>query len=293
MKMTKLLALVLALALMVCAFAACNQEKPVNVPGDNNNVENDLPEDVNPVAAELGKATIVMGTNAEFEPFEYRDNDEIVGYDIETAQAIAEYAGMEFAPVEDMAFDSLITALSSGQIDMVVAGMSVTEERLQQVNFSDPYYRAAQVIIVPKEGATVASSADLAGKAIGVQEGTTGDIYVEENVEGAQLNRFKKAVDAAIDLANGRLDAVVLDEQPALRIVAQNDALMVLDEALTEEEYAIAVRKNNPELLAAINAGLAELEASGKKAELLEKYGLNVAEDVDVEADVDAAEDAE
>ena len=280
MKMTKLLALVLAMALLVCAFAACNNN---TTPVDSQKNDNDstVVDDVNPVVAELGKATLVMGTNAEFEPFEYRDNDEIVGYDIETAQAIAEFAGLTFAPVEDMAFDSLITALSSGQIDMVVAGMSVTEERLQQVNFSDPYYRAAQVIIVPKEGATVASSADLAGKAIGVQEGTTGDIYVEENVEGAQLNRFKKAVDAAIDLANGRLDAVVLDEQPALRIVAQNDALMVLDEALTEEEYAIAVRKDNPELLAAINAALADLEATGKKAELLEKYGLNVAEDAE------------
>ena len=282
MKKSRILALILALALAVCAFAACNNNEPVNnnTVDDNPTELNETPEDINPVALELGKTTLVMGTNAEFEPFEYRENDEIVGYDIETAKAIAASVDMEFG-IEDMAFDSLITALASGQIDMVVAGMSVTEERLQQVNFSDPYYRAAQVIIVPKAGATVTSSADLAGKKIGVQEGTTGDIYVEENVAGAQLNRFKKAVDAAIDLANGRLDAVVLDEQPALRIVAQNDALMVLDEALTEEEYAIAVRKDNPELLAAINAALADLEATGKKAELLEKYGLNVDEDAE------------
>lgn len=277
MKMTKLLALVLAMALLVCAFAACNNTTPVENPTNDDDA---VIDDVNPVIAELGKDTLVMGTNAEFEPFEYRENDEIIGYDVETAKAIAASAGMTFS-IEDMAFDSLITALNSGQIDMIVAGMSVTEERLEAVNFSEPYYRAAQVIIVPKEGATVASAADLAGKAIGVQEGTTGDIYVDEEVEGAQVNRFKKAVDAAIDLANGRLDAVVLDEQPALRIVAQNDALMVLDEALTEEEYAIAVRKNNPELLAAINAALAELEANGQKDELLEKYGLNVADDAE------------
>ena len=284
MKMTKLLALVLVIALAVCAFAACggnDTEQPqtnldgVNPDtGDNSNVNTDG-VDPTPVITELGKDTLVMGTNAEFEPFEYRENDEIVGYDVDTAKAIADFVGMDFS-VEDMAFDSLITALNSGQIDMVVAGMSVTGERLEQVNFSNPYYRAAQVIIVPKEGATVASSADLAGKKIGVQEGTTGDIYVEENVENADLNRFKKAVDAAIDLANGRLDAVVLDEQPALRIVAQNDALTVLDEALTEEEYAIAGRKDNPELLSAINACLDDLAETGKTDELLTKYGLNV-----------------
>lgn len=284
MKLTKLLALVLVIALAVCAFAACggnDTEQPqtnlegVNPDtGDNSNVNTDG-VDPTPVITELGKDTLVMGTNAEFEPFEYRENDEIVGYDVDTAKAIADFVGMDFS-VEDMAFDSLITALNSGQIDMVVAGMSVTDERLEQVNFSNPYYRAAQVIIVPKEGATVASSADLAGKKIGVQEGTTGDIYVEENVENADLNRFKKAVDAAIDLANGRLDAVVLDEQPALRIVAQNDALTVLDEALTEEEYAIAVRKDNPELLSAINACLDDLAETGKTDELLTKYGLNV-----------------
>ncbi len=284
MKMTKLLALVLVIALAVCAFAACGgndtEEPKTNLEGVNPDTGDDSNVNVDgvdpaPVATELGKTTLVMGTNAEFEPFEYRDNDEIVGYDVETAKAIADFVDMDF-DIEDMAFDSLITALNSGQIDMVVAGMSVTEERLEEVNFSNPYYRAAQVIIVPKEGATVASSADLAGKKIGVQEGTTGDIYVEENVENADLNRFKKAVDAAIDLANGRLDAVVLDEQPALRIVAQNDALTVLDEALTEEEYAIAVRKDNPELLNAINACLDDLAETGKKDELLEKYGLSV-----------------
>lgn len=275
MKKTKILALVLALAMAVCAFAACG-EKPE--PAVDSDVDVNVNEDVNPVAAELGKDTLIMGTNAEFEPFEYRENDQIVGYDVDTASEIGAYAQMD-VQVEDMNFDSLINALVTGKIDMILAGMSVTPERAEVVNFSDAYYRAAQVIIVPKEGATVASSADLAGKKIGVQEGTTGDIYVEENVEGAELARFKKAVDAAIDLANGRLDAVVLDEQPAKRIVEQNDSLMILDEALTAEEYAIAVRKDNPELLNMINNALADLEQSGKKDELLAKYALNVVEE--------------
>lgn len=293
MKLTKILALVLALALAVCAFAACG-EKPETDPDtdvqNNTDVENTgaAQDDVlKTVAEELGKDTLVMGTNAEFEPFEYRENDQIIGYDIDTAAEIAAFTEMELK-VEDMNFDSLINALVSGKIDMILAGMSVTEERAEVVNFSNPYYRAAQVIIVPKEGATVASSADLAGKKIGVQEGTTGDIYVDENVEGAELNRFKKAVDAAIDLANGKLDAVVLDEQPAKRIVEQNEALTILDEALTAEEYAIAVRKDNPALLEAINNCLAALEENGKKDELLTKYGLNFEEEP--AADGEAAE---
>ncbi len=286
MKLTKILALVLALALAVCAFAACGEKSETDPDTDvQTNTDADQNETVDTVAAELGKDTLVMGTNAEFEPFEYRENDQIIGYDIDTAAEIAAFTEMELK-VEDMNFDSLINALVSGKIDMILAGMSVTEERAEVVNFSNPYYRAAQVIIVPKEGATVASSADLAGKKIGVQEGTTGDIYVDENVEGAELNRFKKAVDAAIDLANGKLDAVVLDEQPAKRIVEQNEALTILDEALTAEEYAIAVRKDNPVLLEAINNCLAALEENGKKDELLTKYGLNFAEEAETEGEV-------
>ncbi len=276
MKKTKILALALALALAVCAFAACG-EKEESQPLSEPDSQGEATASASIVADELGKDTLVMGTNAEFEPFEYRENDQIVGYDIDTAAEIAAFTGMELK-VEDMNFDSLINALVSGKIDMILAGMSVTEERAEVVNFSNPYYRAAQVIIVPKEGATVASSADLAGKKIGVQEGTTGDIYVDENVEGAELNRFKKAVDAAIDLANGKLDAVVLDEQPAKRIVEQNEALTILDEALTAEEYAIAVRKDNPVLLEEINNCLTELEENGKKDEMLTKYGLDFEE---------------
>ena len=282
MKLTKTLALVLALALMVCAFAACGTE-PAGTNNDgsaSSDAEAVVPNDAEiavegSVAEELGKGVVVMGTNAEFEPFEHRDNDEIVGYDIDTANEIADYIGMELK-VEDMNFDSLINALVSGKIDMILAGMSVTEERKEVVNFSEPYYRAAQVIIVPVEGATVASSADLAGKRIGVQEGTTGDIYVEEEIEGAVMSRFKKAVDAAIDLSNGQIDAVVLDEQPAKRIVEQNPSLTILGEALTAEEYAIAVRKDNPVLLEEINKCLAELKINGKTDELLQKYALNV-----------------
>lgn len=287
MKLTKILALVLALALMVCAFAACGENEPSVEPettNDNNAGENNTLDAADDITAgidlealklELGDETLVMGTNAEFEPFEYRENDQIVGYDIDTAAEIASFVGLELK-VEDMDFDSLITALVSGKVDMVIAGMSIDPERAEVVDFSNPYYSATQVIIVKKDGATVASSEDLAGKKVGVQQGTTGDDYVSEEIEGVDVNRFKKAVDAAIELSNGKLDAVVLDEQPAKRIVEQNEALTILDEALTEEEYAIAVRKNNPVLLKAINDCLAELEENGTKDALLTKYALNV-----------------
>ncbi len=290
MKTTKIIALILALALAVCAFAACGTEKqgydevvteppaePVETESSDDTDAKDLDAIYAAALDELGKSTLIMGTNAEFEPFEYRENDEIVGYDVDMVSEAALLMDMD-VQVEDMNFDSLITALTSGKIDIIAAGMSVTDERLEVVNFSDPYYSATQVIIVPKEGATVSSSADLAGKKIGVQEATTGDIYVDENIEGAEINRFKKAVDASVDLANGRLDAVVLDEQPAKRIVEQNDALTILDEPLTQEEYAIAVRKDNPKLLEAINAALSVLEDIGTKDVILDKYGLNVAD---------------
>lgn len=225
--------------------------------------------------APTASKALVMGTNAEFEPFEYREGTDIVGYDVDVATEIAkDYKST--LKIEDMAFDSLVTALAAGKVDMVVAGMSVTDERKKEVDFSNPYYNATQVIIVKKGSTTVAKSADLADKQIGVQEGTTGDLFVSDtaNVAGAKVARFKKAVDAALDLKNGKLDAVVLDEKPAQKIVEQNDDLMILDEALTEEEYAIAVKKGNTELLESINKTLEKLEKNGTFTTLKTKYKM-------------------
>ncbi|NLY43919.1 MAG: basic amino acid ABC transporter substrate-binding protein [Clostridiaceae bacterium] len=214
---------------------------------------------------------VVMGTNAEFPPFEYRnDKGEVDGFDPAMAKEIAKELGVELV-IEDMAFDSLLNALSSGKIDFVAAGMSVTPERLENCDFSESYYTASQMIIVRKDNTEIKGRDDLKGKKLGVQEGTTGDLEASE-IENAEVNRFKKAIDAVLDLKNGKIDAVILDASPAKVFVEKNDDLMILDEELTNEEYAIAVRKGDKEFLEVINKVIRDLKASGKYDELVKQY---------------------
>ncbi len=213
--------------------------------------------------------TIVMATNAEFPPYEYREGEAIVGIDPEIAQAIADDLGMTLK-IEDMAFDSVIAAVQSGKADFGMAGITIDEDRLQNVNFSTPYQTTAQMIIV-QEGSSIASSADLAGKKIGVQLGTTGDDYASE-VADASVERFNKGFEAVQSLTQGKLDAVIIDSEPAKVFVSQNEGLVLLEEACTTEEYAIAIAKDNDELLDKINASLAKLTESGKIQEIIDKY---------------------
>ena len=211
----------------------------------------------------------VMATNAEFPPYEYREGDQIVGIDAEIAQAIADDLGLELV-IEDMAFDSLIAAVQSGKADMVLAGMTVREDRLENVNFSDPYTLTAQVVIV-KDGSAIASPADLAGKKVGVQLGTTGDIYAED-IENVTVERFNKGFEAVQSLLQDKVDAVIIDREPAKVFVSENEGLIILDEEYTIEEYAIAIAKENTELLEQVNASLAKLKDSGKIGSIINKY---------------------
>ncbi|MDK2800930.1 MAG: arginine/lysine/histidine transporter system substrate-binding protein [Clostridiales bacterium] len=214
---------------------------------------------------------VIMGTNAEFPPFEYRnDKGEVDGFDAAMAKEIAKELGVELK-IEDMAFDSLLNALASGKIDFVAAGMSVTEERLENADFSEAYYTASQKIIVKKDNDTIKGKADLEGKKIGVQEGTTGDLEASK-INNVQVSRFKKGIDAVMDLKNGKIDAVVIDASPAEVFVSKNDDLKILEEDLTEEEYAIAVRKGDKELLDVINKVIKNLKDSGKYDELVTQY---------------------
>jgi len=213
--------------------------------------------------------TLVMATNAEFPPYEFREGDQIVGIDAEIAQAIADELGMELQ-IEDMAFDSIIAAVQSGKADMGVAGMTVTEDRLQAVNFSDPYTQAAQVIIV-KEDSTVATPDDLKGKTVGVQLGTTGDIYAED-IEDATIERYSKGFEAVQSLLQDKVDAVIIDREPAKVFVEENEGLKVLDEEFTVEDYAICMAKDNTDLLDKVNTALANLKESGKLDEIKAKY---------------------
>lgn len=217
------------------------------------------------------KETLVMATNAEFPPYEYHDGGEIVGIDVEVAGAIAEKMGLTLE-IEDIAFDSIIPELQSGKADIGAAGMTVSEDRLKNVDFSDTYTTASQVIIV-KEDSDIAGPDDLAGKIIGVQLGTTGDIYASDyEAEGSTIERYNKGFEAVQAMIQGKIDAVVIDVEPAKVFVSQNEGIKILDEALTVEEYAIAVKKGNTELLDQINGALAELKASGELQAIIDKY---------------------
>ena len=212
---------------------------------------------------------IVMVTNAEFPQYEYHENNTIVGIDADIARAIADQMGMELE-IQDMAFDSLIPAIQSGKADFAAAGMTVNEERLRNVDFTETYAEAAQVIIV-KEGSAIAAPADLTGKKIGVQTGTTGDIYADD-VENAEVQRFNKGMEAVMALTQDKLDAVIIDREPAKVFVKENEGLKILDEAFTEEEYAIAIKKGNTELLEKMNAAIKELKESGELQKIVDKY---------------------
>lgn len=212
---------------------------------------------------------LVMATNAAFPPYENVEGDKIVGIDPEIAQAIADDLGMELV-IEDMAFDSIIAAVTSGKASMGMAGLTVTEDRKQNVDFSDSYTMAAQVIIV-KEGSTIAGPDDLSGLKVGVQLGTTGDIYADD-IENATVERYSKGFEAVNALLQDKIDAVIIDNEPAKVFVAQNEGLTIVDEEFTVEEYAIAVKKGNTELLEKINGSLKKLKESGKIDEIIGKY---------------------
>ena len=214
--------------------------------------------------------TLVMATNAEFPPYEFREGGEIVGIDFEIAAAIAAQMGMDFE-VEDIAFDSIIPAVQSGKADFGAAGMTVTEDRKQSVDFSESYATATQVIIVKEDNAEIATPDDLEGKTIGVQLGTTGDIYASD-IPDATIEQYNKGFEAVQSLTQNKIDAVIIDGEPAKVFVSQNEGLKILDEAFTTEEYAICVKKGNTELLDGINTAIAELKESGELQAIVDKY---------------------
>lgn len=238
----KIFAVVLALCLLLC-FAGCGAE-------DN---------------------TLTMGTNAAFPPYEYVDDDgNIVGIDAEIAAALAEKLGMELE-IKDMEFDSLITACAGGSVDVVLAGMTVTDERKESVNFSDSYATGIQVIIV-KEGSEIATVDDLEGKTIGVQSGTTGDIYCTDDYGQDYVKQYNNGALAVEALKNDQVDCVIIDNEPAKNFVAANEGLKILETEYVTEDYAIAIAKENTELLEKINTAMAELKADGTIDDIINKY---------------------
>ena len=221
------------------------------------------------VSEDTEGAVLVMATNAEFPPYEYYEGTEIVGIDAEIVKAIADDLGMTLK-IEDMSFDSVIASVQTGKADIGVAGLTVTEDRLENVNFSDPYADSSQMIIV-KEDSDIAGPDDLNGKSVGVQLGTTGDIYAED-IEGATVERYNKGMEAVQALTQGKVDAVIIDREPAKVFVSKNEGIRMLEEEFTVEQYAIAIAKDNEELLEKINGSIESLKSSGKLQEIVDKY---------------------
>ena len=218
-----------------------------------------------------------MATNAEFPPYEYYEGDTVTGIDVEIAQAIAVKLGLTLQ-VEDMEFDSVISAVQGGKADIGMAGMTVTEERLEEVNFTESYATGVQVIIVT-EDSDITSADDLfaegANHTIGVQLATTGDLYTTEDIEAAGLgtvDRYNKGADAVMALKNGKVDCVVIDNEPAKAFVEANEGLKILETEYVTEDYAIAVSKDNEALHTAVDAALQELIADGTVQSIIDKY---------------------
>ncbi len=279
----KVLAITMA-ALMAASLAACGggakettaaattaEEKAEDTTAAESKDETSAEAAETEAAKEAAGGKLVMATNAEFPPYEYHDGDAIVGIDAEIAKAIADELGMELE-IEDIAFDSIIPEIVSGKADMGLAGMTVTEDRMQSVDFSDTYAKASQKIIVT-EDSEIASPDDLKGVIVGVQLGTTGDIYVSDlEADGTTVERYSKGFEAVQALSQGKIDAVVIDGEPAKTFVAETEGLKILEESFTDEEYAIAVKKGNTELLEKINGALKTLKDNGTLDEIVAKY---------------------
>ncbi len=250
-KSIKIIAVVMALALVMCAFASCGGKE---------------------------KKTLVMATNAAFPPYEYKDGDNFAGIDVEVAQKIAEKLDMTLE-IKDVEFGSIIGGVQTGKFDMGMAGITVNEERLQSVNFSESYATGVQVVIV-KENSSIKSLDDLKGDGsmkIGVQQDTTGDIYASDTVENGgygedNVIRYKTGADAVQALVTDKVQAVIIDNEPAKSFVEANEGLTILDAEWTVEDYAIAVSKDNSQLLEDINKALAELKADGTLQSIIDKY---------------------
>ena len=247
--MKKIIAILLAVAMLAC-FAGCGAKEET----DNK---------------------LVMATNAEFPPYEYHEGDDIVGIDAEIAAAIAEKLGMELE-IADVAFDSIIPGVQEGKYDMGMAGMTVTDERLEKVAFSDTYAKGVQVVIV-KEGGDIKSLDDVEGKKVGVQQGTTGDIYASSSVEDGgygeeNVTKYENGALAVEALKAGKVDCVIIDNEPAKAYVKANEGLAILDTEYANEDYAICFAKENTELQKNVNDALKELIADGSVQKIVDKY---------------------
>lgn len=273
--MKKFVSLLLAV-LMVASLAACGQKDDKDSDQSKDYASMTLDE----LKAELktvAEGKLTMSTNAQFPPYELvaddgkgYENTGFEGIDIEIAYALAQKLGLELV-VDDMDFDAALAAAESGKSDIVAAGVTVDEDRLLTMDFTDTYATGVQVVIVP-EDSDIKSIADLEGKKIGTQRGTTGYIYCSDEYGEENVVAFDDGATAVQNLMGGKVDCVVIDNAPAQEYVKANAGLTILDTEYANEDYAIGMAKGNTVLQAALNKAMAELKADGTVQAIIDKY---------------------
>ena len=283
MKKTLAIALALVMLLALCACGNNNAAPtdtsapeatpaPADTPAPEDNADEPDEQPVENAFTTVEEGKLHMSTNAAFPPYEMTTDDGgFEGIDVEVAAAIAEKLGLELV-VDDMGFDAALTAAQTGQSDIVMAGVTVTDERLEVMDFSDSYATGIQVVIV-KEGSPIATIDDLANaEMIGTQKATTGSIYCSDDYGVEHVTEFDTGALAVMALVNGQVDAVVIDNEPAKSFVEANEGLKILDTEYAVEDYAIGMAKGNTALLEAVNAAMAELKADGTFQDIVDKY---------------------
>ena len=278
--MKKILAFVLVLVMALGLFAGCGtettdeKETVSTTPKETTEATEGETTEAQPAFTTVEEGKLIMATNAYFPPYEFYEGEAIVGIDAEIAAAIAEKLGLELV-INDMEFDSIITAVATGAADFGLAGMTITEDRLKEVDFSISYATGVQAIIV-KEGSPITTVDDLyaegASYKVGVQLGTTGDIYASDDFGSDRVSQYSKGNEAVAALLGGDIDCVIIDNQPAESFVAANEGLVILETAYANEDYAACLAQDNDALLDAINKAIEELILDGTIDAIIAKY---------------------
>ncbi|MCQ2405636.1 MAG: ABC transporter substrate-binding protein [Oscillospiraceae bacterium] len=216
------------------------------------------------------KGAITVATSPDFPPFENLEGGKIVGIEVDIVNKIGEKLGKEIK-YEQMDFDSVLAGIQAGKFDMAMSGITVTEERQKNANFTSPYFMASQAIVVTKDS-PITCKADLEGKSVSVQTGTTAEEYCMDN--GYDVKAFTANNDACLALTTGKVDAWVVDNEVAVAFVEDQADLVVLSEAMTQEPYAFAFKKGNDELTKAVNDALVELIKDGTVEKIFDSYGV-------------------
>jgi polar amino acid transport system substrate-binding protein len=256
--------LVVAMVALIAAFAA------YGCGGDDDDTDTTAAAGGGEDLGLIAEGTLTVGTDTPFPPFEIGQPPDISGYDIDVMNAIADQLGVT-PEYTDTAFDTIFRDVAAGQFDTAAAASTITPGRQNTVNFSDPYYEAQQALLVP-EGSDIASVDDLGGAIVGAQDGTTGEVYANDETDASEVRGFPEGPDAISAMVTGQVDAVIIDQPVAVDAVEKQGGMEIVEEIATNELYGFAVSKENPELLDAMNGAIQTLKDDGTIADLYQQY---------------------